>query len=145
MNSSKFSKFAGIVMMVAGFLLFTATWGSHQFWAFISSLGLMGDLTHPLLSWLGLVVMAIGLFVLYRQLSPNQRLTSRLAFGVTAVGIGVAMFFTLGLVVPMPILESIGPVFAISSFLLMFAGSWIVIVLSVRRSDTEDQIKGLIP
>ena len=58
-----------------------------------------------------------------------------LAFGATAIGIGAAMFFTLGLIVPMPMVESLGPVLAISSFLLMFAGGWISIVLSVRNTD----------
>jgi LPXTG-motif cell wall-anchored protein len=140
MSKSKLVKSIGIVLMIGGFLLFTATWGSHSFWRFVSSIGLTGDFAHPLLSWLGLVIMGVGLFVLYRQLSPNQHLAGRLAFGATAVGVGVAMFFTLGLIVPMPLLESIGPVLAISSFLLMFAGGWIAIVLSVKGSNLENQI-----
>ena len=133
MTKSKFVKLTGIVSMIGGFLLFVATWGSHSFWRFFWSIGLSDNFfVHPLLSWLGLVVMAIGLFVLYRQASPSQRSTAKLAYGATLVGIVMAMFFTLGLIVPIPMSEAIGPVLGISSFLLMFAGSWIAIVLNIR-------------
>jgi hypothetical protein len=135
MNKSKFAKVAGIVMMIGGFLLFTSTWLSHSFWRFVSSLGLTGDLVHPLLSWLGLVIMAIGLFMLYQQSPSKQRSASKIAFGATALGVGMAVFFTLGLIVPMPMSETIGPLLGISSFLLMFAGGWIAIVRLGSRAD----------
>lgn len=119
--------------MVFGFLLFTSTWLSHSFWRLVSSMGITGDLAHPLLAWLGLVIMAIGLFVLYRQLPPNQPSANKIAFGATASGIGVAMFFTLGLIVPIPMSNTIGPFLAWLSFLLMFVGGWNSIILSVRN------------
>lgn len=141
MSKSKLVKLTGIVLMVGGFLLFTATWGSHSFWAFVRSVGLAeNDLAHPILSWLGLAIMAVGLSVLYRQLPSIQSSTSRMAFGATALGVGLAMFFTLGLIVPMPLLETIGPLLGIFSFLLMFAGGWIAIVLSIKGTDSENQI-----
>lgn len=96
-------------------------------------MGITGDLAHPILSWLGLVTMAIGLFMLYRQLSSNQRSANKMAFGATALGVVVAMFFTLGLIVPIPMSDTIGPVLAWLSLLLMFVGGWISIILSVRN------------
>lgn len=137
MLKSKLVKWISIVLMVGGFMLFTATWLSHSFWRFAGSLGLTGDLAHPILSWLGLGIMAMGLFMLYQQLSSNQRSAGKMAFSATALGIGAAMFFTLGLIMTIPMAETIGPVLAWSSFLLMFAGGWISIILSVRN---EEQI-----
>ena len=78
MTKSKLVKLSGITLMVGGFLLITATWGSHSFWRFAWSLGLRGNLVHPVLSWLGLIVMAVGLLVLHRQSFPNQISTGRL-------------------------------------------------------------------
>jgi hypothetical protein len=139
MSKSKSAKWIGIGLMAGGFMLFTATWLSHSFWRFVSSLGLTGDVVHPILSWLGLVVMAIGLFALYQQTPPSLRSASKKAFAATALGIGVAIFFTLGLILPIPMADTIGPVLAWSSFLLMFIGGWIVIVLSVRGIEEINQ------
>lgn len=135
MNNSRFTKSVSIVMVIAGFLLFTATWLSHAFWRFVSSLGLANnDLAHPIFSWLGLAIMAVGLFMLYRQTSLEYRSAGKLAFIATAVGITMAVLFTLGLVIPMPMSDTIGPVLAWLSFLLMFAGGWISIVHSLRNA-----------
>ena len=135
MNKSRFAKFTVIGVMIAGFLLFVATWGSQSFWVFAASIGLAdSELSHPLLSWLGLAIMAIGLSVLYQQTPSSQRSAGKKAFWVTAIGIAMAALFTLGLIVQMPTLDAITPVFAMLSLLLMFAGGWIAIVLSVREA-----------
>lgn len=135
MNKSSPIKFTGIAVMIAGFLLFVATWGSQSFWVFAASIGLAGsDLSHPLLSWLGLAVMAIGLSMLYQQTPSSQRSVGKKASWVTAIGIAMAALFTLGLIVQMPKLDAITPVFAWLSLLLMFVGGWIAIVLSVREA-----------
>jgi len=136
MNKSRFAKFTGIVVMIAGFLLFVSTWGSQSFWEFAASIGL--ELSHPLLSWLGLAVMAIGLSVLYQQTPSSQRSAGKKAFWVTAIGIAMAALFTLGLIVRISMWDDIGPVFAWLSFLLMFAGGWVAIILSVRKTDQSE-------
>lgn len=135
MNKSRFAKFTVIGVIIAGFLLFVATWGSQSFWVFAASIGLAGsELSHPLLSWLGLAIMAIGLSVLYQQTPSSQRSAGKKAFWVTVVGIAMAALFTLGLIVRMPTLDAITPFFPMLSLLFMVAGGWIAIVLSVREA-----------
>jgi hypothetical protein len=140
MKKSKILKFIGIALMIAGFVLFSATFGSQSFWKFIGSIGLTGDIMHPVLAWLGLGVMAVGLTMLYLQLSPSQRSKSKWAFGFTGFCILVLIVFMFGFI--NPIMMSLGnPAILFSVYSLMLLSSLLVIVISLDKAETSSQIE----
>ena len=138
MAKSKYIKLTGIVLMLGGFLLFVATWGSHSFWNFLFSIGLerTNQFNHPVLSWLGLIVMAIGLGMLYKQAPSVQNSVNNLAFSATAIGIVAGMIFTLTLVIPK---LNFGPILAFPMVFLLFSGGLGVIVISAKNPDADNQ------
>lgn len=138
MNKAKTLKLIGSFLIIAGLALFSATFGSHSFWKFIGSMGLTGELMHPILAWLGLGSVLVGLSVLYLQLPSNKRFESKWIFGITGCCALVLIVFIFGFINP-TMMRLGNPTIVFSVYSATLLGSLFVIVISLKNSETPNQ------
>lgn len=114
MPLEKLTRWSGLAAAL-GAPLFLLTFGSHGFWRTYGALGLPdGNYVHPILAGIGLLLMGLGLYGLYRQLPPTLASKLGLALAIVGVSIGILGMITWNqaisesLILPAFILPEIG-------------------------------------